>query len=98
MPPPRANRRLTPPPSGQQAAQAAGQTYIENALKQFPELQKLAPLQASNPKWMDALFINPDNGKPKPRFSAVTPDSNHVVVTARMGTDFRPGSVRRLST
>jgi len=79
------------------AAQAAGKTYIENALKQFPELQKLAPLQASNPKWMDALFINPDTGKPKPRFSAVIPDPNHVVVTARLGTSFRPGAAGLLS-
>jgi predicted RND superfamily exporter protein len=78
--------------AGQQAAQAAGAAYIQNALKQYPELQQLAPLQASNPKWMSALFINPDNGKPKSRFAAVTPDANHVVVTARMGTEFRPGS------
>src|ERR1700737_3487846 len=48
---------------GQQAGQDAGKAYIANALKQFPELQKLAPLQANNPKWMAALFINPDNGK-----------------------------------
>ena len=82
--------------AGQQAAQAAGAAYIQSALKQYPELQQLAPLQASNPKWMSALFINPDNGKPKARFAAVTPDPNHVVVTARMGTSFRPGSVAAL--
>src|SRR6202171_1867096 len=70
--------------AGQAAGPAAGQAFIGNGLKQYPELQKLAPLQPSNPKWMDALFINPDNGQPKARFAAVTPDSNHVVVTARL--------------
>src|SRR5258708_3275613 len=78
------------------AAKAAGTAYINNALKQFPELQKLAPLQASNPRWMAALFINPDNGKPKPRFASVIPDPNHIVVTARLGTAFRPGSAQAL--
>jgi predicted RND superfamily exporter protein len=82
--------------AGQQAAQAAGAAYIQSALKQYPELQQLAPLQANNPKWMNALFVNPDNGKPKARFAAVTPDADHVVVTARMSTDFRPGSVAAL--
>src|ERR1700730_685773 len=77
--------------AAQAAGQAAGQAFIANALKQFPELQKLAPLQASNPKWIDALFINPDNGNVKGRFAAVTPDSNHVVVTARL----RPGTCPR---
>src|SRR3982074_2373890 len=84
--------------AGTAAAQAAGAAYIQNALKQYPELQQLAPLQASNPRWMSALFINPDNGKPKARFASVTPDANHVVVTARMGTDFRPGSVSALAS
>src|ERR1035437_74409 len=79
------------------AAQAAGKTYIENEPNESPELRALAPLQASNPKWMDALFINPDTGKPKPRFSAVIPDPNHVVVTARLGTSFRPGAAGLLS-
>src|SRR5258708_649834 len=72
-----------------EAAKAAGTTYINNALKQFPELQKLAPLQANNPRWMDALFINPDNGKPKPRFASVIPDPHHIVITARLGTELR---------
>jgi predicted RND superfamily exporter protein len=79
--------------AGQQAGQDAGKAYIANALKQFPELQKLAPLQANNPKWMDALFINPDNGKPKARFAAVTPDPNHVVVTARLRPETGQGAV-----
>jgi predicted RND superfamily exporter protein len=81
---------------GQQAGQDAGNAYIANALKQFPELQKLAPLQASNPMWMDALFINPDNGKTKARFAAVTPDSNHVVVTARLRPETGQASVAAL--
>src|SRR3981081_2348315 len=36
--------------AGTAAAQAAGAAYIQNALKQYPELQQLAPLQANNPK------------------------------------------------
>src|ERR1700730_16118815 len=81
---------------GQQAGQNTGNAYIDDALKQFPELQKLAPLQASNPMWMDALFINPDNGKTKARFAAVTPDSNHVVVTARLRPETGQASVAAL--
>src|SRR5258708_3547826 len=84
------------PTMANNAPRAAGTAYINNALNKFPELQKLAPLQASNPRWMAALFINPDNGKPKPRFASVIPDPNHIVVTARLGTAFRPGSAQAL--
>jgi predicted RND superfamily exporter protein len=70
--------------AGTKAASDAGNAFIADQSKQHPELTKIGIPSADNSAWMTALYINPDTGQPKPKFSAFVPDSQHLLITARL--------------
>lgn len=70
--------------AGTKAATDAGNAFLTDQQKAHPELAQIGIPGADNPAWMAALYINPDTGATKPKFSSFVPDGQHLLVTARL--------------
>jgi predicted RND superfamily exporter protein len=79
--------------AGTKAASDAGNAFIAEQAKAHPELAQIGVPTADNPAWMTALYINSDNGQPKPKFSAFVPDARHLLITARLNPDTNSASI-----
>ena len=67
---------------GQAAAQKAASDYLDNAIKTFPELASIGIPSETNPAWVSGIFLK--DQKPKPKFVAIVPDAQHILITARL--------------
>ncbi|GAC1583492.1 MAG: hypothetical protein NVS3B24_22210 [Candidatus Dormibacteria bacterium] len=79
----------------QQAAVDAGKAVLQNAPKDFPEFQKIGVPRADNPLWTSGIFLD-GNGKPKPRFAAIVPDPQHMLITGRLGYGTGEGAINAI--
>ncbi|MGI8609596.1 MAG: efflux RND transporter permease subunit [Candidatus Dormibacteria bacterium] len=78
------------------AATAAGNAVISDAPNQFPEFKQIGLPSADNPAWVSAIFLDA-SGKPKPRFSSVVPDANHILVTGRLNYGTGESAINRIT-
>ena len=81
-----------------QAAQVgndAGAAVLQNAPRDFPEFQKIGVPRADNPLWTSGIFLD-SNGVPKPRFAAVVPDAQHILITGRLNYSTGEAAINNL--
>jgi predicted RND superfamily exporter protein len=67
--------------AGRDAATKASNDFLQQSIKQYPELAQIGIPGPTNPAWVSSIFLK--DGKPKPKFTALVPDDNHILVTAR---------------
>ena len=79
----------------QQDALDAGKAVLQNAPKDFPEFQKIGVPRADNPLWTSGIFLD-QAGKPKPRFAAIVPDSQHMLITGRLNYGAGEGAINAI--
>ncbi|MFN2464015.1 MAG: MMPL family transporter, partial [Candidatus Dormibacteria bacterium] len=79
----------------QKDAMEAGKAVLQNAPRDYPEFQKIGIPRADNPLWTSGIFLDA-SGRPKPRFSAIVPDSQHMLITGRLGYGTGENSIKAI--